>query len=181
MDDRREQHRAPRPIHPGPEPASRRHILIGYLWSNRDRYTEASLSRAASDAGFTAEEITEAAAEVARRRRDELAVRPVKARARRAVLAIYGITFLVFAVLFLRPNPSDTFMSNAGPLALVILAFVMLVALAIGLAVIAGQRPPHDRAEAAFGLMLAVPVVLLVIVSGSCLATSGWMIAPLGA
>jgi hypothetical protein len=181
MEQRSDERLAPRPIEPGPEPAGRRHILIGYLWSHRDRFTEEALSRAASEAGFSADEIADAAGVVAERRRDELAARPVKARVRRTVLAIYGITFLVFAVLFLRPNPNENaFMRGLGPTALGVLGLLMLVALWIGLAFVASRRPPAERAEAAFGVMLAVPVVLLVIVSGLCLVTTAPLIAPLG-
>lgn len=182
MEERGDHGRAPQPSRPGREPAGRRNILIGYLWSNRDRYTEAALAKAAGDAGFTAEEIADAADEVARRRRDEIAARPVKARARRTVLAIYAVTFLVFAVLFLRPTGGEATYSRAfAPVAVGVLGFVMLVALLIGLAVIGAQRPSADRAEGAFGVMLAVPVVLLIVVAGLCVATTGPMLFPPGA
>ncbi|HEX7346372.1 MAG TPA: hypothetical protein VF253_06245 [Candidatus Limnocylindrales bacterium] len=182
MDQQGGRGQAPRPRQPGTEPVRRQHVLIGYLWSNRDRFGEGALANAASEAGYTAEEIADAAAEVARRRRDEMAARPVRARARRTVLAIYGITFLVFAVLFLRPTGEEASYFRAfAPAALGVLGFVMLVALSIGLAAIGAQRPSADRAEGAFGVMLAVPVILLLVVGGLCVATTGPMLIEPGA
>jgi hypothetical protein len=98
------------------------------------------------------------------------------------VLAIYGITFLVFAVLFLRPTEEEAAYFRAyAPAALGVLGFVMLVALAIGLAAIGAQRPSADRAEGAFGVMLAVPVILLLVVTGLCVVTTGPMLIDPGA
>jgi hypothetical protein len=57
----------------------------------------------------------------------------------------------------------------------------MLVALSIGLAAIGAQRPSADRAEGAFGVMLAVPVILLLVVAGLCVATTGPMLIEPGA
>lgn len=182
MQGQQDQTKPSPPIHAGPDPAGRRHVLVRYLWEYRDRYTEDALSQAAGEAGFSPEEIAEAAGEVARRRRDEIAARPVKARARRAVLLIYGITFLVFAVLFLRPNPNENVLMRGvvEQVVVVVLAFVLLVALSMAFTFIGSRRPSEERAEEALGVMLAVPVVLLVIVSGLCFATSGSLIAPLG-
>src|SRR6059036_2847918 len=111
------QGHAPQVSRAGPDPASRRHVLFTYLWANRDRYTEAAVSRAATEAGYMPDEIAAAATEVARLRRDEIAARPVKARARRIVLVVYGITFVVFAVFFLRPTaPASMYYQGTGPI-----------------------------------------------------------------
>jgi hypothetical protein len=52
----------------------------------------------------------------------------------------------------------------------------MLAALLIGLLWIALRRPAADQAEGALGVMLVVPFVLLVVVAGLCVATTGPLI-----
>jgi hypothetical protein len=152
-------------------------MLTAYFWSNRDRFTEAALSSAAQAAGYSPDEIATAARYVVGRRADEAAAKPVKARARRFVLAGYGVTFLVFAAGFLRPSaPENTYLRGAGPLALGILGITMLAALLIGLLWIALRRPAADQAEGALGVMLVVPFVLLVVVAGLCVATTSPLI-----
>ena len=163
------------PTAPVPHPGSqwRGLELRNYFWTYRDRYTEAALASAAATAGYEPDEIAAAAKAVATRRADEAAVRPVKAKARWLVLAGYGVTWLIFAFLFLRPEPPDpTFYLGTGPVALGILAFVMVIALLLGLAWVGSRRPPADRAQGALGVMLAVPFVLLIIVAGLCVTTT---------
>jgi hypothetical protein len=174
-----------RPAAPRPRPASdinqpfRGQRLEGYLWSNRDKFTEAALAHAAEAAGYGPEEVAAAAQAVARRRADEAAAKPVKARARRIVLAGYGITWLIFAFLFLRPDAPDIpSYYGTRPVALGILAFVMLIAVGLGLAWVATRRPPAAQAERALAIMLAVPFVLLVLVAGSCIVVSRPLIFP---
>jgi len=164
---------APRRGDSGFDASFRPQILHQYFWSNRDRFTEAALTAAAQSSGYTPDEIATAIASVAKRRADEAAARPVKARARRYVLAAYGITFLVFAFALLRPTAPD---HSFAPVALGILGFTMLIALLLGLAWVAGRRPSAERAEGALGVMLAVPFVLLVVVAGLCVVTTGPLI-----
>lgn len=152
-------------------------MLQDYLWSNRKRFTDTALANAALAAGYSTEEITAAAAAVAQRGVDEAAAKPVKARARRLVLAAYGITFLLFAIAFLRPTPSPSMYVGGGGL-LTILAVAMLIAVALGLAWVASRHPTAERAEGALGLMLAVPFVLLILVAGLCVATTSSVIFP---
>ena len=169
----------PRVPEPDAQPNFRSFGLQTYLWSNRDRYTDDALANAARAAGYTEDEIASAARIVATRRADDLAVRPVKARARRYVLAAYAITFLVFAVAFLRPTgvqPNLYYYRGAGPIALAVLGFMLVISVLLALAWVAGQHPKAERAEAAFGVMLALPFVLLVIVAGLCVATTGSLI-----
>jgi len=168
---------APRRGDSGFDASFRPQILHEYFWSNRDRFTEAALAAAAQSSGYTPDEIATAIASVVRRRADEAAARPVKARARRYVLAAYGITFVVFAFALLRPTaPDNSYYRGFGPVALGILGFTMLVALLLGLAWVGGRRPSAERAEGALGVMLAVPFVLLVVVAGLCVVTTGPLI-----
>lgn len=175
-----------RPAAPRPRPASdinqpfRGQRLEGYLWSNRDKFTEAALAHAAEAAGYGPEEIAAAAQAVARRRADEAAAKPVKARARRYILAAYGITFLLFAIAFLRPTATQS-PYVGGSLLLGILAFAMLIALLLGFVWVAARRPSAERAEGALGVMLAVPFVLLILVAGLCLATTSSVVFAPGA
>jgi hypothetical protein len=152
-------------------------ILHQYFWSNRDRFTEAALAAAAQSSGYTPDEIATAIASVAKRRADEAAAKPVKARARQYVLTAYGMTFLVFAIALLRPTAPDyAYFQGFGPVALGILGFTMVIALLLGLAWVGGRHPSAERAEGALGVMLAVPFVLLVVVAGLCVATTGPLI-----
>jgi hypothetical protein len=168
---------APRRADSGFDASFRPQILHEYFWSNRDRFTEAALAAAAQASGYTSDEIAAAIASVARRRADEAAAKPVRARARQYVLTAYAITFLVFAVALLRPSaPESGYLRGIGPIALGILGFTMLIALVLGLAWVRSRRPAAERAENALGLMLAVPFVLLVLVAGLCVATTGPLI-----
>lgn len=171
---------APRRGESGFDASFRPQILHEYFWSNRDRFTEAALVAAAQTSGYTADEIAAATGSVAKRHADETAAKPVKARARRFVLAAYGITFLVFAIAFLRPGTSQAAYVGGGAL-LLILAVAMLIALSLGLAWVASRHPAAERAEAALGVMLAVPVVLLIVVAGLCAVTTGPLIIASGA
>jgi len=148
--------------------------LENYLWSNRDRFTAEALAHAARSAGYTDEEIGAAANNVERRR----VVEPVKARARRYVVTGYAITFLVFAVAFLRPSNTQAayYYRGSGPIALGILGSMLVITLLLALAWVGGQHPRAERAEAALGVMLAVPFVLLILVAGLCVATTGPLI-----
>jgi hypothetical protein len=169
---------APRRGDSGFDASFRPQILHEYFWSNRDRFTEAALVAAAQPSGYAPDEIATAIGSVARRRADEAAAKPVKARARRYVLAVYGITFLVFAFALLRPtaSPDYSYYRGLGPVALGILGFTMLIALLLGLAWVGGRRPSAERAEGALGVMLAVPFVLLIVVAGLCVVTTGPLI-----
>ena len=168
---------APRRGDSGFDASFRPQILHEYFWSYRDRFTEAALAASAQTSGYTPDEIAAAITSVARRRADEAAAKPVRARARRYVLAAYAITFVLFAIAFLRPSaPESGYLRGIGPIALGILGFTMVIALLLGLAWVRSRRPPAERAESALGLMLAVPFVLLVLVAGLCVATTGPLI-----
>ena len=157
------------------EAAFRPRMLHEYLWSNRDGFTEAALAAAAQAAGYSTEEITTAAAGVAKRRLDEAAAKPVKARARWYIFAAYGIVFVAFAIVFLQPAASRAMFVGGGVL-LGILAVAMLIALWLGLAWVASRHPAEEGAKAALGVMLAVPFVLLIVVAGLCAVTTSPLI-----
>ena len=140
--------------------------LSEYFLAGAERYTPEALRRAASEAGFTPQEIDEAYGRATERQRDEAVAGPIRHRARRIVLAAYGLVYAAFAVAFL----TFAYRLGAGIIALVILGVVVLVALAISLTWVGSRHPSDDQVEGALVTMLAVPFVLLIAVAGLCVA-----------
>jgi hypothetical protein len=140
--------------------------LSDYFIAGAERYTPEALRQAASEAGFTPQEIDEAYGRATERQRDEAVAGPIRHRARRIVLAAYGLVYAAFAVAFL----TFAYRLGAGIIALVILSVVVLVALSISLAWVRSRHPSEDQVEGALVAMLAVPFVLLIAVAGLCVA-----------
>lgn len=140
--------------------------LSEYFLAGADRYTPEALRQAASEAGFTPQEIDEAYGRATARQRDEEIAGPIRRRARRIVLTAYGLAYAAFAVAFL----TIAYRLGAGIIALVILSVALLVALSISLTWIRGRHPTEDQVEGALVAMLAVPFVLLFAVAGLCVA-----------
>ncbi len=140
--------------------------LSEYFLAGADRYTPEALRQAASEAGFTPQEIDEAYGRATKRQRDEAVAGPIRNRARRIVLAAYGLVYAAFAVAFL----TFAYRLGAGFIALVILSLALLLALSISLAWVRGRHPTEDQVEGALVGMLAVPFVLLFAVAGLCVA-----------
>ncbi len=140
--------------------------LSEYFLAGAERYTPEALRHAASEAGFTPQEIDEAYGRATERQRDESVAGPIRHRARRIVLAAYGLVYAGFALAFL------TFASRrgAGVIALMIFSIGLAVALSVSLGWIKGSRPSADRMRDALAFMLAVPFVLLFAVAGLCVA-----------
>lgn len=140
--------------------------LSDYFLAGAERYTPEALRLAASDAGFSPEEIDQAYRRASERQRDEEIAGPIRRRARRIVLAAYGLVYAAFVAAFL----TVAYRLGAGIIALVILTLVLLIALSISLAWVRGRHPSEDQVEGALAAMLAVPFVLLVAVAGLCVA-----------
>jgi len=143
--------------------------LSEYFAKGADEYTPEALRRAASESGFSPDEIEQAYARAEERRRANDSVRPIRRRARRVVLAAYGLVYLVFAVLFL--TSSNRY--GGGVIALIILTIVLGIALLISVAWVNRRRPTAEQLEGALATMLALPLILLVAVAGLCVASSG--------
>ena len=142
--------------------------LSEYFVAGAERYTPEALQRAASESGFTPDEIDEAYRRVLDRQRDEEMARPVRRRSYWIVLAVYGLVYAAFAVVFLENENRESF----GAVALAILTFMLGVALLISIRWVRGRRPAVEQMQRAMLTMLALPLVLLVSVAGLCVATT---------
>lgn len=143
--------------------------LSEYFVAGADRYTPEALHLAASESGFSPEEIEEAYGRATEHQRSDEMARPLRTRARWIVLAAYGLVYVAFAVSFL------TFANRygGGVIALGILTVVLVIALSISMAWVKGRRPSTEHLQGAMMTMLAVPFVLLVAVAGLCVASTG--------
>lgn len=140
--------------------------LSEYFLAGAERYTPEALRQAATEAGYSPAEIDEAYSRATAHQRDEEIAGPIRRRARRIVLAAYGLVYAAFAVAFL----TIAYRLGAGIIAIVILSLALLVALSIALAWVRGRHPTEDQVEGALVGMLAVPFVLLFAVAGLCVA-----------
>jgi hypothetical protein len=143
--------------------------LSEYFEAGAERYTPDALRHAASESGFSPDEIEQAYNRATERQRAEELARPIRRRARWIVVAAYGLVLAVFAVPFLTV-PSRY---GVGQVALVVLAIVLGIALLMSRSWINRRRPSTEQAERALLMMLAVPFVLLVAVAGLCVAAVG--------
>jgi hypothetical protein len=170
--------RPPEPAEPPPSTttssrADQVSALAAYLAANHGRFTDEALDQAALDAGYPKDVLAEARA--ARGADPAVAIRQ---RARRWVLAAYGITFLLLLVgMFANPAAGRYGGSVIGA---IVLTLTLGLALAIALFAVRRSRP----STAGTGAMvmtgiLAIPVILLVVVAGLCVAT-GLPIPPRG-
>lgn len=145
--------------------------LSDYFLAGAGRYTPEALRQAASESGFSPEEIEEAYGRAAKRQRDEESSRPVRRRARWIVLAAYGLVYAALAVAFLGTDDRYGF----ATIALIVLTVVLGVALLISINWVRGRRPSAGQLQGAMLTMLAFPLVLLLSVAGLCIAmTQPW-------
>jgi hypothetical protein len=140
--------------------------LSDYFLAGANRYTPEALRQAATESGFSPAEIDAAYARAIERQRDEQVAGPIRRRARRIVLASYGLVYAAFVAAFL----TVAYRLGAGIIAIVILSLVLLIALSISLAWVGGRHASADRVQGALVTMLAVPFVLLLAVAGVCVA-----------
>lgn len=145
--------------------AERVSTVVRYLERNRDRFTEDALVQAARDAGY-ADDVLEEARAMAR---VSAAAAPVRQRARRWVLVAYLLTFAVLTAGMLASE--DARRSGTAYIAGVVLAAALGLALLVSLGWLRWQGSKVELSTAGAVLLLSVPVVLLVVVAGSCLAT----------
>ena len=139
-------------------------VLEEHFLRNSRTHTPEALSRAAIGAGYSQDEVAAAIARTEVRLASAEASAPTRATAQRAILAAYGLTYLVFAIVFL----TQPFMYGAGVIALVILTVVLL--LALGLSALWARRPRWRERGGSLTLtsILSLPIVLLVLVAGTC-------------
>ena len=139
--------------------------LAAYLVANRGLFTDEALDQAALDGGYPKDVLAEA-----RARAGADPTPAIRQRARRWVLAAYGVTFLLL-VLGMFANPAAR-SYGGNVIGTMILAFSLGLALAIALWVVRRARPSPDVTGATVMTgILAIPILLLVIVAGMCVAT----------
>jgi hypothetical protein len=148
-----------------PAPSEALPAVAEYVERNIDRYTRDALLAAALAAGYTEADVKRAIDSTAARRRPEPDVR----RVRSIVIGAYLVTYLILAAGLLT-SPTTT-IGSFGGLAVVILTILLGLALLMSLGWLA-----MDWVSSFVGL-ISVPLVLLVLVGGACVATTG---APFG-
>jgi hypothetical protein len=142
--------------------------LAAYFVDHAGRFTPEALHQAARDGGFSPEEIEAADARAVTALTAAEATRPTRTLARRVVLVVYGLVYAAFAVALV----TSSSLYGAGVIALVILTIVLGIALWVSLAWINRRGRKTVNPDGALATMLVVPVVLLVAVSGLCVATT---------
>jgi hypothetical protein len=145
--------------------AERVSTVARYLETNRDRFTEDALIKAARDRGYPDDVLEEARA----RARAGGTAAPVRQRARRWVLIAYHVTFALLTVGMLASEYSRSY--GAAYIGSVVLAGTLGIALLVSLGWLRWQGGKVGQSAAGAAVLLSIPVVLLVVVAGSCLAT----------
>jgi hypothetical protein len=133
-------------------------MLHAYLMANRGRYTDDALLEAAANAGYRREVVLEAIA----------ALPPLESTAptrKRAVLVVLGSYAVVFALL------AASMAANGNGNLNVILAISMGLGALISIPFLRRGPRMAPGAQLAMGGLIAVPLVLLVLIAGTCLAS----------
>ena len=143
-------------------------ILAEHFLRYRRTHTAEALGREALKAGYSQEEVVAAINAVDAGLASVEASAPKRRTAQRAILAAYGLTYLVFAIVFL----TQTFSNGLGVIALIILTGVL--GLALGLSSMWARRGAWRQRGASVNIaaILSLPVVLLVLVAGTCAVTT---------
>jgi hypothetical protein len=160
-----------RPAIPAPED-DRVAVLAVYLRTNRGRFTEEALARAARDAGYSEAEIRDAATIAVPGSQAEgipsaaggrLNAGVAAAAAIGYVIALYGAIWLVGAARILTSSASD--LSGA-------VALAGLLAGVVAWALLRNDRPSLARGIGC-GVVLAIsiPIVTILVIIGICIAT----------
>jgi hypothetical protein len=149
-------------------PAARVAVLTEHFVANARGHTPDALARAALGAGYTHEDVQAAFSAADARITAAEASAPTRARAQRMILVAYLLTYLVFAIVFL----SQPFGFGVGPIALGILTVVMLIALGLSALWARRSKWSDQGAGATVGAILSVPIILLLLVAGTCAFTT---------
>jgi len=155
----------PRVANPTGGHAERVSTLARYLERNRDRFTEDALVQAAREAGYP-EDVIEESRAVARA---SPAATPIRQRVWRWILIAYLLTFSVLTAGMLLSENARRY--GAAYLGAVVLAAALGLALLVSLIWLRWQGSKVEQSTAGAALLLSIPVVLLLVVAGSCLAT----------
>lgn len=169
---------APQPVEPAPAPvspsvgwvgASRVEQLATWIMANRSAYTDAALGRSAEAGGYSAEEIAAALELAAAREHERGAMQPIRSRAKWLILGAYGLVWLLFALVYL----GRTTGYGQGPFLQGILTVALILGLLVSAVFLRILHPDPDRAGRALTILLVVPVVVLLGITGLCLPFVG--------
>jgi hypothetical protein len=137
--------------------------LRAYLAANRGRFTDESLIDAAVKSGWSEAAVKSELAELA----DRQVTAPIRARARRIVIALYLIGYLVLVAGMLSNGGNY----GAGPIGTVVLTVALGIAFAIGSLWVGRKRIRAERLEGSLPVLIALPAILWLVVTGLCVAT----------
>ena len=143
-------------------------VLAEHFLRYRRTHTAEALGRAALTAGYSQEEIVAAINRVEAGLAAIEASAPKRALAQRAILAAYGLTYLVLAVALL--NQANLY--GFGAIAVFILTPVLGLALLISMVWARWSGWARRGASVNIAVILSLPVILLVLVAGSCVVTT---------
>lgn len=151
--------------------AGRIALLAAHFARHLDRYTPDALRAAALGDGYTAEEVDQAMTQAQARLETARLAGPIRARARLMVVLAYLLTYGALAIVLLATPV------NSGGMGAILLA-VLTVALG---GVLLGSLMWVNRHTGTLVAMLVVPYMLLVALSGLCLASVASTAFPAGA
>jgi hypothetical protein len=149
-------------------PEDRARLLANHFRTYAGTHTTESLGRAAMAAGYSHEEVLAAIARVEASFAAAEASAPKRALAQRAILAAYGVTYLVLAVALLTQRNAYGY----GSIALFILTVVLGLALLLSMLWARRSRWVDQGTSVNIAVILSLPVILLVLVAGSCVVTT---------
>lgn len=141
--------------------------LARWMVEHQRAFTEVALERSARAAGYTDEEIADARTRADARISSEQTLRLVRSSARRVVIAAYVLVWVLFCIGYATQTASSWL--DVRFLLVAVLTVALLISLAMSIVINRFVHPDADRPTRAFVLLLAVPAVLLMAVSGICL------------
>jgi hypothetical protein len=139
-----------------------------WIVEHHERYSPDGLGAQLLAAGYSDAEVAAARAEAERRLAGGAPRGDLRARAAAILIVAFLGTWGILSWLLVAPREN-----TYGPIAAGILAMVLAFVALLSLAVISQSRGLKRGAQGALVTILAVPFVLLVIVAGLCLATTG--------
>jgi hypothetical protein len=158
------------PAEPPPAPpageAARRNALESHFRLHSGRYTRFALDQAARAAGYSDNDIATAWSLIDMEEGGKAPPGRAATIARFVILVLYLATFAVFVLA------SDMGQRTYG-VGVGILAVTMLVVGGVSLLIVGRSKVVSRNLPAALTSLLALPFILLVIVAGLCVATTG--------
>jgi hypothetical protein len=154
------------PVAPPAGEAARRDVLESHFRLHGGRYTRFALEQAARAAGYSNNDIAAAWSRIDMEEGGKAPAGRAAAVARSVILVLYVATFAIFV------GGSDMSQRTYG-VGVAILAVTLVVTGIISLLVVGRAKVVSRNPSAAIAGLLALPFVLLFIVAGLCVATTG--------